>query len=124
MNKRKVDELIPQAYMVLKSVKIASSDDKVDKKWRGQISSFGASVATGSLLSAIAFFNAQGGSDLDRKLLIDAIGKLIESKPENLFKYVCTCINNHNERKVKEEVINAAIALKLAMNLYDLRKGD
>jgi CRISPR-associated protein Cmr5 len=138
MNKRKVNELIPKAYRVLREVKIENEDkkkkgdsdpydrivenNKISKKWLGQISSFGAAIATGSLLSAVAFFNDQGGAELNRKLLIMAIGKLINS--EDLLKEVHESMKDAvNEHKMKEEIINAAIALKLSMNLYDLGKG-
>jgi CRISPR-associated protein Cmr5 len=118
MNKRKVDELIPQAYQVLRDVRIADEQGKVDGKWRGQISSFGASIAQGSLLAAVSFFSAQGGADVDRSKLMEAIKRLLK-KEQPLFKYV----EGTDKRKAKEEILNAAVALKLAMNLYELGKG-
>ena len=118
MNKRKVDALIHKAYHVLQEVEISKSG-KINKAWRGQISSFGASIAMGSLLAAVSFFSAQGGADVDRSKLMKAIEKLIGCRG-SLYDYVDTT----EERKAKEEIINAAVALKLAMNLYDLGKGD
>ncbi|MDL2324174.1 hypothetical protein LJC61_03355 [Ruminococcaceae bacterium OttesenSCG-928-A16] len=118
MNKRKVDSLIPEAYCVLKEVGIADKSGKIDKGLRGQISSFGASVSTGSLLAAISFFSARGGAAVPRELLMQAIGKLIQQ--DDLFAYV----QKAGERRAKEEIINAAIALKLAMNLYELWEGE
>jgi CRISPR-associated protein Cmr5 len=77
----------------------------------------------GSLKSAIAYFSAQGGAQVERQKLMNAIYYLIEEKDppggsgnRALFDYV---VKNNNYR-AKEEVINAAIALKCAMNLYIL----
>jgi len=131
MNKRKVDNLIRAAYEVLKEVKVPDeknigqyiyivNSNKVDNKWRGYISSFGAAISTGSLLSAIAFFSAKNSAALHRELLIMAIEKLLNK--ENLFQYIADNIND--ERRIKEEIIEAAVALKLAMNFYDLGKGE
>ena len=120
MNKRMVDELIPQAYGVLaeKDIGIADEQGKIDSRWRGQISSFGASVAQGSLLAAVSFFSAQGGAEVDRSKLMKAIAKLLNlDKP--LFDYVKAA----DPLTAKENVINAAIAIKLAMSLYDMGKG-
>ncbi len=118
MDKRKVDALIPAAYAVLETTGIATNG-MITKTWRGQISTFGAAIATGSLISAIAYFNHQGSATVDRALLMEAIAKLIGK--ENLYKYALDmqedCIK---EMQGKENILNAAIALKLAMNLYQL----
>lgn len=116
MNKRKVDELIPRAYDVLKEVEIVENG-KVKKAWRGQISSFGASVATGSLLAAVAFFSNKSGADVDRPKLLRGIEKLLRIQT-GLKAYL-------SDKSVpiaakKERIMEAAVALKLAMNLYEL----
>jgi len=138
MNKA-IDALIPDAYDVLEKVKIAKGG-VVDKAWRGQISTFGSVIKNGSLLAAVAFFSAQGGSDVPRERLMMAIWLLLhkgeelnisfEQKNEEekraykaaakkLFDYVAM---HSNDRSLKENIINQAVALKLAMNLYYLKK--
>ena len=125
MNKEEINRLIPQAYEVLQSSGIVENNTKIKKSWRGQISSFGAAVCQGSLISAVAFFSDDGSSDLHREYLMKAIydllykkkeGKQGESNAVDLYLYV----KNHPDKKCKEEIINASIAIKLAMNLYDL----
>ena len=138
MNKRKVDELIPNAYKVLSDVGIAEAREKtIDRAWRGQISAFGAAVSTGSLISAVTLFSAQRGASVDRKKIVKAIWQLLNTNESqhNQNEKTNDCpdggellsfIKNYEggERKAKEDFINAAIALKLAMNLYILEKGD
>jgi CRISPR-associated protein Cmr5 len=126
-NKRKVDEYIPPAREILSDCGIADGDT-INKTYRGQISSFGAAVSMGSLLSAVAFFSAQGSSSTERQRLMDAIYKLItgaapaEGNERALFDYVKDRSGTRDlRREAKNEVYNAAIALKLAMNLYELK---
>jgi hypothetical protein len=121
MNKARIDELLPRAYDVLADSGIVS-DGKIQKGYRGQIAAFGAAITIGSLLSAIAFFSKKGGSEYERNLLMKAIYHLVTgdkaaaNKDDELFKWT----RKQNENVAKEAVINAAIALKLAMNLYTL----
>lgn len=125
------DEMIGKAIDVLKNVGIVKTDkqDKeyIVKSFRSQISSFGAAVEMGSLLSAVAFFSNKGSSSIDRPKLMKAIYLLIvetEAKDcdeKALLMYVA---HNHSDRSLKRIVINAAVAVKLAMNAYDLREKD
>jgi len=125
MNKKRVDALLPAAFDVLKDPDTGISDGvNIPGSFRGQISSFGASVCTGSLLSAIAFFSQQGGAAVARQQLITAIYKVIRNNGAapavpggNLFEFV----RLHPDKKAaKELVLDAAIAIKLAINLFNL----
>ncbi len=122
MNKKRVDELIPRAVEVLKKEGIANKDNEIVKTFRGQISTFGAAITNGSLISAVAFFSEQGGADVDRSKLMKAVYDLVagEKATDTLFDYVKK-VGKAGEVKTKEEIINATIALKLAMNLYKLK---
>lgn len=117
MNKQKIDTWIPKAYQALEYCKIAENGT-IDKGYRGQIAAFGASVAMGGLLSAIGFFTAQGNSEVERQKLMQAILALIApDRKETLFKYALT---RRADPGFKDDVLCAAVALKLAMNLYEL----
>lgn len=122
MNKRKVDDLLPKAYQVLSDVGIAQNGE-IENGYRGQIAAFGAAAMSGSLLSAVAFYSAKGKSDSDRPKLLQAIRALLPQggEPTDLFQYVQT---HRKDPRVKEEVFCAAIALKLAMNLYKLTDNN
>ena len=116
MNKQRIDKWIPTAYDILKECKIANNN-QINKGYRSQISAFGAAISMGSLMSAVAFFSKKGQSEVDRPKLMEAIVMLIFGKKEkNLFEY----IRIHNSEQTKEQVLDACIALKLAMNLYEL----
>lgn len=120
MNKRKVDDLLKNAYEVLNSAGIAK-DGVISSAFRGQVASFGASIATGSLLSAVAFYSNDGNAEIPRHKLMDAIHLLVKEKEDTktLFEWVK---KQKDDQKSKEDVLNAAIALKLAMNIYKIEK--
>ena len=129
MNKKTVNDLIPYAYEALRESGIAEHG-RIDKKYRGQISSFGAAITMGSLLSAIAFFSDKGSEEVeeevDRQKLMDAILYILKNHKKcgddikKLYEYVNKQKNNSSNYKAQEDIINAAISLKLAMNLYTL----
>lgn len=129
MNKRVVNEMIPCAYEALCKSGIAEKGC-VDKKFRSQIASFGVAITMGSLLPAIAVFSDKGSAEVDRQKLMDAVLIVLKEKDicsrelNKLFEYVNSSGGDGKlqmeENKKKENIINASIALKLAMNLYTL----
>lgn len=121
MNKQRVNDWIAPAAEALKVAGIAING-KIDSKFRGQISTFGAAVTMGSLKAAAAFFTKQGGAAVPRERLLTAMYYVItgeEKKPNEVFRYIC----DHEDPYVREQFVDAAIALKLAMNLYALEEG-
>lgn len=134
MNKSRIDRYIPIAVELIKNRenKVCDKNNKVNSVFRGYISSFGASVAMGSLLSAVAFYSKQGSANKDRSALMDIILKIIKeddkSNPDkkddksntckDLFNYVK---KNATNVEAKEKIYDAAIAIKLALNLFDLK---
>lgn len=120
MNKSIVNREITLAYDALRRAGVVK-DGKITKTFRGQISSFGAAITMGSLLPAIAFFSDQGGASVERQRLMDAILDIL--KADKLAPEDCRTLFDYAKRQdadCQENIINAAIALKLAMNLYIL----
>ncbi|SHE77576.1 type III-B CRISPR module-associated protein Cmr5 [Schwartzia succinivorans] len=131
MNKNIINDEIEQAYTLLAKHEVAKGGI-IKKTFRGQISSFGAAIVMGNLLAAIAYFSEKGGAAVERQRLMDIIYDIIRSRhtnedmPPDLFSYA-----NRKKKKgvseessCKEEILNAAIAVKLAMNLYKLEKEE
>lgn len=144
MDKRIVDTYLDKAYEAIKKSGILENG-KVKKSYRSQISAFGASISMGSTKAAIAFFSKQGGSEIQRPRILYAIYLTLNSKEiyvkndDNKFndnqilnKQCCIAadklfkgLNNKNSKFIsysKEDILNAAIAVKLAMNLYELEE--
>jgi hypothetical protein len=141
-NKRKIDEYISKAIEVLNNnEKIVKEGGKIDKTFSGQIATFAVAVSTGSLLSAVAFFSDNGGASNERSSLMDVIYKIVidensqgitnQENDSNINSKLLEHVKNKYKEfklkndivsynRVKEDILNAAIAIKLAMNFYEL----
>lgn len=133
-----MDERIAMGVSVLDKVGIADKKRTIESSFRGQISSFGAAVTTGSLTAAVAFFSKKKQSKTDRGLLMvaiyimikypaNAIDGITEKEVESFYSNACLLnyvMNQSNKDKVKKEIIDNAVALKLAMNAYKLVDDD
>lgn len=119
MNKKQVNDWILPAKQAIIDCGIAENG-KVNSAFRGHISSFGAAVVMGSLKSAVAFFANDGKAKVSRSKLVLAIYQVITNEtiedPEVVFQYIC----KNDNRQTKEKFINASIAIKLALNFFEL----
>lgn len=126
MSKQRINSMIPAACKAIRDSGL-SFDNKVDKALRGQISAFGAAVNMGNLLSAVAFFSNKGGSSSERHLLMKAVYLLIPKSEEktdvtetSLLDLLVKETDPDALDAYKEVIIDAAISIKLAMNLFEL----
>lgn len=134
-----MDERIAMGVLVLDKVGIVDEKEhSIPHSFRSQISSFGAAVTMGSLTASVAFFSEQGKSKTNRSLLMEAIYVMLTKKKSDLelmthkqiseeieknslLKYV---IDNHENDYLKQEIVDNAVAIKLAMNAYHLTKEE
>ena len=121
MNKKRNDKMIPIAYKELENSEI-TDNGKIKKTYRSAVSSFGAAVTMGSLVAASAFFADEKKGEISRKNLSDVIFNVVKKEieintdKETLYDYV----EANNNASTKEIVLDAVVAIKLAMNLYTL----
>ena len=129
MNKRKVEKLLPKVIKALDEdiFNIKKSDDQgvfIEKGFRSQISSFGAAVTMGSFRAAVAFFSDNGESDVDRSKLIQIMYYIvtggIQKEPQDIAKKILS-LTKTEEAQMKEDFINASVAIKLALNAFRLK---
>lgn len=125
MNKRKVEELLPKAIEALDNCGfgIKEKDGSIEKGFRSQISAFGAAVTMGSFRAAVAFFGNNGESDVERSALIRVMYYMTTGEKEDSKAIVrkILALSDEEENQMKEDFINASIALKLAMNAFRLK---
>ena len=121
MNKKRIDSYTPKAILALEKIGIAKNNEIVGN-YRATISTFGVCITLGSLKSAVAFLkNENDQSDADRSALLQAICYVIFDQfmsTEEIFNMVC---NSKNEKELKSLFVDAAIAIKQAMNIYSLK---
>ena len=126
MNKQQIDEKIACAYKSIAACGLLE-EEKLNSSYRGQIAALGAAIRQSSLLAALAFFSNQKNADVDRAKLLDCIYYILEkdeyekeSDTKNLKMNLFEKVQNKNFNE--EDILQAIVALKLAMNLYPLAK--
>ncbi len=133
-NKKRTDLYIPTAIEALQVSGIANGG-KIDSSYRGQISSFGAAVAIGSFKQAVAFFahdSQNDNSKISRSKLIVAIDYIVNrfedvsyaQKTAAEIKEEILKLNSATLKAYENKYLDAAVALKVAMGIYDMGKGD
>lgn len=121
MNKNNVEKLIPLAIDVIKNSDLCSNG-KVSKACSSQISTFGAAISQGSLLSAVLFFRKDNDkSKVDRRELLEVISKVISKESRENFTNLEDFIIK-DKFIAKKKIIDACIAIKLALNVFILDK--
>lgn len=118
---KKLDELIRLAIQVA-DCKL-TENGKISKKYNGYISSFGASVTLSGLFPSIAFYENKNAESADMKnRLMQAILTLIAIRDATAAEFD-SLINFAFSRMyptAKQEILDAATALKLAIRTFEL----
>lgn len=127
---RTVEKLIPLA---IKAITVSGMEEKgvVNKAYKGYISSFGAGIIQSGLLPTLAMYKGNEDSDKKKantgKLLKAIFYVIVENhKPEkinegDLFDYALKALNvKENRQALINEIMNASIAVKLAIRTFKL----
>lgn len=133
MNKTKVNNYLPKAAEAITVCGIADGNGKIIKTYRSCISSFGAAIVTGSFKAATAFFsvdateksNQKQDEKVMRSKLIIALNYIVNRNIKTADE-ICKEIIIKDDKTTAalcEEYINASIALKLAMNLFEQKQA-
>jgi CRISPR-associated protein Cmr5 len=132
MSKKNVEAYIPKVLEELKLLEKMKKEDKdelrfpngIPSSYNGYISSFGASIIQSGLLPTLALFeNTNSKTAQEKKLLTDIILNVLseEYQPRSLLRYV---LEQKDVYKVKQEIINISIAIKLTIRTFKLDKGE
>jgi len=132
MFKKKLDVLIPLAYDVLATNEqdkgnlnsIFNEDGAIPNTFKSYISSFGASVIQSGLNAALTFNSNGTETGKQRKKVMNLLLEILKKSnkiPENtssLLEYSKT----NNSAMLKKNIMDAAVALKLAMRTFKFEK--
>jgi len=125
MNKR-IDKYLPVAIEIIRDVEIADENGHVKNEFNGYFSSFGASIIQSGLKPALAFFSNENSETAKQKAKIPkaiyklVIDKDIEPEANALLLYI---INENKEKELLPKILDASIALKLALRTYNWDKS-
>ena len=119
MSKRRIEEYIPKALDVIEE---EFSDKAIPKEYNGYIAAFGAGIIQSGLKPTVAIYenkNAQTKSEKNR--LTRMILRIIDpsANDDSLLRYIIH--HAADEELLKEEIVDAAIAIKLAMRTFKLQ---
>ena len=127
--KKRIEKYLPRAIEIVKEVGIADEDNRVPSEFNGYISSFGAAIIQSGLKPAAAFFsNENSRTEKVRSLVVKAVYALINDneaekiEAKDLLDHIIQ--NNHRIRSITQEIIDASVALKLAIRTYKKLKSD
>lgn len=127
--KKRIEKYIPRAIELIHQVKI-DKGGVVSNEFKGYFSSFGAAIIQNGLKPALAFFsNEASDAKENRAKILIAIYHLVYEKDydktikaNKLLHEIIQLGDNYAQKQ--EEIIDASIALKLAVRTYKLEKKN
>ncbi len=137
--KEKINELIPSAMKAITESGIADSTGLVKKEFKGYIASMGASIIQAGLLATLAFYNSKGEKKADSWKLLNVVFKLIKPSANFLMNtngsFLIKYIIEHPDYKdtnkkqrfvgyIEEEIMDAIIAIKLALRTFKIEGNE
>ncbi|RYC70037.1 type III-B CRISPR module-associated protein Cmr5 [Spirosoma sordidisoli] len=101
---------------------------KIPAVYRGYVSSFGVDVRQSGVLPTLLLYKATDANTHEkeaRPLVVELIGKLLDQpSPQAFVNHAFACNDTPARRnKLRREVMNAAVALKLAMRTFPFDDG-
>ncbi len=131
-----VEKHIPAAMELIgKKLSQGIGNRNVPAVYKGYISSLGASIILSGLVPTLAFYNADtkdSDSEQARKPLLDILHELLKNRyvlqnQNTLLDYAISLQEqkkNAELRQLRHEVVNASIAVKLALRTFHLEGNE
>lgn len=130
---RKIEYLIPAALEAIDKVLLPEyKANGIPKEYQGAISGFGSSLLQMGLLPTLAVYNdEEHGASIDRKKLLLVLQQILQhrdshfsrkdllGKQASLLKDALQ--SNFPQDELKEQLIQASLAFKLAIRTYKLK---
>lgn len=136
MNKA-IEKYIPSAVDLIEA-KLAKNG-KVATEYKGYISSMGASIIQSGLVATLAFYSAKednSGAAQAKQPLLDILHDLLKDKYQQLknihahkdiLSYALDLQRANNRaalQQLQRNVLNASVAMKLALRTFELVKNE
>lgn len=133
-----VDQYITPELLGWIRTKLGETKDEktfVPKVYKGYISSMGASIIQSGIVPTLAFYSdgsreeGKSGSEAAKKPVLDVLTLMLRTKDRysdleagKLFEYALNIKANKSRlRLLQKDIVNASIALKLALRTFDLK---
>lgn len=118
-----VNKFLEKADKAIETCEILQNNE-IKRVYKGYVSGFAAMVIQNGLPAALAINMPSDGEGKERKKIVEAIASILnKTNAEALLKESCEIEKSPaKSRLLKEDVINASIALKLMMRTYRFTK--
>lgn len=122
MNKKRVEKLIPKAVEYIDS-NLVKEDGTVSKVYQGYLSAFGPTVIASGLLMAVAFNSDKKKKDnnIIMQMMYDLIKDELSTDKMSMLDFL-NDKENHKNYAVKNKILDANIACKLAIRTFELKE--
>ncbi|MCD6433140.1 MAG: hypothetical protein J7L21_03785 [Sulfurimonas sp.] len=120
MSKKNIEKYIPEALKVLDRT---FDNGTIPSAYNGYISSFGASVIQSGLLPTLALFeNTNSSTKESKEYLSYIIVQILRGSSEDvsLLRYAL----DNNQALLKQQILDIAVAIKLSIRTFKLKKGE
>jgi len=133
---RRIEQLLPIAIEAVVNQKIPKEGNVIANEFKGYIDAFGSMIVQNGLLPAVVFFENSGGDDVKekRKKLLKAVFEVIKtgfysgsSFPPNIDNIKDFILSYNKEkpiRKLRQQVVDAGISVKLALRTFTFEKSE
>lgn len=120
MNKRYIESSIPKAIKAIKeNSKIYNKDSKkVPNEFNAYVSSFAVSVTISGAVQAVVFYSNQGSARFPRDEILKVLASLMDIDTLDNLR-----IHIEKNPLAKEKLLDSAIAFKMALRVFNLKKG-
>ena len=134
------EDWIGPAIKAIEDNSIAKNGE-VPNEYKGYIDTFGASIVQNGLIPAVLFFENKGGSGdkekeniyENRKKLLKAILYVLKEKDDSkspgtsstMYEYIKYREGKGEDAKrIRQDIVDAAIAVKLALRTFKFKKNE
>lgn len=121
MSKKNIEAYIPKVMEVLGR---AFPEGVISSSYNGYISSFGASIVQSGLLPTLALFeNTDASTKENKEYLSYLIVQVLTNSDEDrsLLHYA---LSKKNDKMIKQNILDIAVAIKLCIRTFKLEKGE
>ena len=108
MNKKKIDSFIPKAIEYIQNN--LAKNGAVKKIYQGYLASFGPTVISSGLTQTLAFYSADSEKNKVIKMMFDILDIKLDLQNKN-----------YNDYALKNKILEANIACKLAIRTFELK---
>jgi len=127
----KINALLPAAMAALKDTEsglLLPDGKSILKEYDGYVASFAPSIITAGLKATLSFYTDKHKSQPKRVLVLNVLHKIYKGKYARLtgndLLEMALDTNESDERQLKNDLINCAVALKLVMRNFHQKESD